>query len=239
MGYNNSAIIQYCYTEGTITSTGSNSKVGGIAGTNTGTNATAAKVVNCYSIGGVLHIDAKTGWAGGVVGYNDLAIVRYCYAKGSVTNGYYVGGIVGQSVFYTASSTPSPNNQVNSNVALNLSLSTPYTYTPDTTKNTVYIRGIFGDAAAGNGHSPNYSQDGMKITYGSSNYQKPYDTNQWGPFYDGVLKTVTDLKSKAWWQSKDTTIWPSPWDFNKVWVWNDKGGTTPFAPPTLQNMPAR
>jgi len=74
--------ISRCYTNGTVTSTGSN--VGGLIGTNEQT------VTNCYSTAAVT---AGTN-IGGAIG-NNTGTVTYCFSKGALAGSSPVGGFVG------------------------------------------------------------------------------------------------------------------------------------------------
>ena len=77
-----STTISECYTNGTVTSTGSN--VGGLIGTNEQT------VANCYS---TVAVTAGTN-VGGAIGSN-TGTVNYCFSKGALTGTAPVGGFVG------------------------------------------------------------------------------------------------------------------------------------------------
>ena len=94
------------HSEGTITDCHSSATVegiryvGGIAG-QSGTIVGTITIIACYSTGSVTATKNNTtgySFAGGVVGYNNGAVLIACYATGSVSGGGdFVGGVVGSN----------------------------------------------------------------------------------------------------------------------------------------------
>ena len=98
---NNYATIKYCTSTGNITSTGS--YVGGIVGYTYGYNSSSISSFCTYQRDSVLNcinnaIVTGKGHAGGICGYNYMALVQYCLNAGEVkasANASSFGGIVG------------------------------------------------------------------------------------------------------------------------------------------------
>jgi hypothetical protein len=110
VGYNyTGAEVTQCFSEGTVTATGSNLPyAGGIAGYNSGYAATGAKtslslIENCYSTAAVTaESSSKAALAGGIAGANaKRALISKCYARGTVkakvagSGGTNTGGSIG------------------------------------------------------------------------------------------------------------------------------------------------
>ena len=118
----NRGTIENCSVSGSVTSSSNNSYVGGITGwnyrgtiTDCHSSATVegkayvggiagqsdATITACYSTGSVTATKNNTtgySFAGGVVGYNNGAVLIACYATGSVSGGGdFVGGVVGSN----------------------------------------------------------------------------------------------------------------------------------------------
>ena len=84
-------VVSHCSNTGTITSGGQ--IAGGIAGRVLG----GAEIYACWSNAAVSAAEDKNQ-AGGIVGWLDWGVISCCHAKGSVTGGSYVGGIVGRAI---------------------------------------------------------------------------------------------------------------------------------------------
>ena len=118
----NRGTIENCSVSGSVTSSSNNSYVGGITGwnyrgtiTDCHSSATVegkayvggiagqsdATITACYSTGSVTATKNNTtgySFAGGVVGYNNGAVLIACYATDSVSGGGdFVGGVVGSN----------------------------------------------------------------------------------------------------------------------------------------------
>ena len=118
----NRGTIENCSVSGSVTSSSNNSFVGGITGwnyrgtiTDCHSSATVegkayvggiagqsdATITACYSTGSVTATKNNTtgySFAGGVVGYNNGAVLIACYATDSVSGGGdFVGGVVGSN----------------------------------------------------------------------------------------------------------------------------------------------
>ena len=68
--------------------------VGGIAGDVYGSSSNHAKVTNCFNEATVIGTTAVT-YTGGIVGYASYMDIENCYNTGTVSGGFYVGGVVG------------------------------------------------------------------------------------------------------------------------------------------------
>ena len=87
----NSGTVSACNATGSITTSGSVLRVGGVSAYNT----TGGKLENCYTTATVVAQNGNDTYIGGLVGLNK-ATVRNCYAAGTVNAvGGYVGGFVG------------------------------------------------------------------------------------------------------------------------------------------------
>lgn len=102
-GLTAAATIDQCYNIGAIT--GSNSSIGGLAGSMT--NA-SARLTNSYNIGSVTYTGSYvTASIGGVVGYasNAAVTVQNCYNVGKVeadsTTSSYIAGVIGSAAGLT------------------------------------------------------------------------------------------------------------------------------------------
>lgn len=69
--------------------------VGGIVGTAIGNSTDKPQIINCVSYNNNL-VQASGGIGGGILAHGNMAIVRGCQNKSTVTGTYYMGGIVGQ-----------------------------------------------------------------------------------------------------------------------------------------------
>jgi uncharacterized repeat protein (TIGR02543 family) len=94
VGSNDSGIIASCSATGSVS--GDSQNIGGLVGHNGGYRVSRReKIINCFATGPVTgRLDA-----GGLVGYNNAALIENCFATGVVTaavSGYsYAGGLVG------------------------------------------------------------------------------------------------------------------------------------------------
>ncbi|MCL2462905.1 MAG: hypothetical protein FWF44_09585, partial [Defluviitaleaceae bacterium] len=101
VAYNNNGVITQCHTSGVVNGTKSGGSYGGLAGYNNSSTITMVSYENCYSTANVG--DSSSGQytnAGGLVGYLNWGVVRYCYAAGKVTSvatQNNAGGLVGQN----------------------------------------------------------------------------------------------------------------------------------------------
>lgn len=87
---NNSASITECYSEGTISSTGSGTNAGGLVG------STTANITNSFSSASVT-LATNAVYMGGLVGTN-YATIDKCYASGNLDGAKWAGGLVGESI---------------------------------------------------------------------------------------------------------------------------------------------
>lgn len=101
LGSNQYAVIENCYTTGSVTG---KTKVGGVAGDNSG-DFPPATIRRCYSSANITAIGTGNGgrmqppmdgYAGGILGKNEC-IIEDCYATGDVTGHKAIGGLVGKN----------------------------------------------------------------------------------------------------------------------------------------------
>ena len=90
---NNSGTIQKCDNAGTVS--GTNSKVGGVCGSNgNGTGSSSTTIQECYNTGKV----SGKSWVGGVCGQNTGGTLEKSYNTNTVTGtGNYIGGVCGDN----------------------------------------------------------------------------------------------------------------------------------------------
>ena len=101
------ATITSCYATGNVTTTISNGSVGGLVGNIDGNS----NIANCYATGNVTatsggNYTSRAG-IGGLVGIinSSNVIITNCYAIGSVSGGFYAGGLLGSQIGLTSLST--------------------------------------------------------------------------------------------------------------------------------------
>ena len=73
---------------GSVTTSASNGRAGGLAGVGGGT------IIGCYATGRA-EATGQFGFAGGLVGWNNSSTISGCYATGTVVGNIHVGGLVG------------------------------------------------------------------------------------------------------------------------------------------------
>lgn len=86
---NNNGNVEYCYTTGDVTATGTDSiYCGGVAG-----YVSLGTIQNCYS---ACDISTSNNRTGGIVGYINNGTVKNCYSTGDIrSGGSYLGGVAG------------------------------------------------------------------------------------------------------------------------------------------------
>ena len=95
------ASLNNCYSHGNVTANASSddgyTEVGGFAGQLRGAGALKVLMSNCFATGDVFSETGSYGYAGGLAGCVNNAIVENCYSTGDVNakNGY-AGGFIGE-----------------------------------------------------------------------------------------------------------------------------------------------
>lgn len=204
--------IDQCVTLGTINATGSSTNAAGIAGKNSG------KVTNSYSSMKI----TSAYCAAGVVGYN-YGTVDKCYAYGDLKSMNYAAGVVGYN--------DGTNAKISNCAAMNNKLDV--TYESQSGQSGGYGQRILG-GMKNNAPSPamnNYALNTMQVSVNDVP-QKVYDD-----LMNGVAKTQAELTTASPYQTLG-------WDFSSVWG-IDAGNGYPYlktignvteAPATLYNL---
>ena len=204
--------IDQCVTLGSIKATGSNTNAAGIAGKNSG------KITNSYSSMKI----TSAYCAAGVVGYN-YGTVDKCYANGDLKSMNYAAGVVGYNDGTSA--------KVSNCAAMNNKLDV--TYESQSGQSGGYGQRILG-GMKNNAPSPemnNYALNTMQVSVNDVP-QKVYDD-----LMNGVAKTFADLTASSAYQGLG-------WDFSSVWA-IEAGNGYPYlkaignvteAPATMYNL---
>ena len=204
--------IDQCVTLGSVNATGNSTNAAGIAGKNSG------KITNSYSSMKI----TSAYCAAGVVGYN-YGTVDKCYAYGDLKSMNYAAGVVGYNDGTSA--------KVSNCAAMNNKLDV--TYESQSGQSGGYGQRILG-GMKNNAPSPemnNYALNTMQVSVNDVP-QKVYDD-----LMNGVAKTQAELTTASPYQTLG-------WDFSSVWS-IEAGNGYPYlkaigivteAPATLYNL---
>lgn len=204
--------IDQCVTLGSVNATGNSTNAAGIAGKNSG------KITNSYSSMKI----TSAYCAAGVVGYN-YGTVDKCYAYGDLKSMNYAAGVVGYNDGTSA--------KVSNCAAMNNKLDV--TYESQSGQSGGYGQRILG-GMKNNAPSPemnNYALNTMQVSVNDVP-QKVYDD-----LMNGVAKTQAELTTASPYQTLG-------WDFSSVWS-IETGNGYPYlkaigivteAPATLYNL---
>lgn len=204
--------IDQCVTLGSVNATGNSTNAAGIAGKNSG------KITNSYSSMKI----TSAYCAAGVVGYN-YGTVDKCYAYGDLKSMNYAAGVVGYNDGTSA--------KVSNCAAMNNKLDV--TYESQSGQSGGYGQRILG-GMKNNAPSPemnNYALNTMQVSVNDVP-QKVYDD-----LMNGVAKTFADLTASSAYQGLG-------WDFSSVWS-IETGNGYPYlkaigivteAPATMYNL---
>lgn len=204
--------IDQCVTLGSVNATGNSTNAAGIAGKNSG------KITNSYSSMKI----TSAYCAAGVVGYN-YGTVDMCYAYGDLNSMNYAAGVVGYN--------DGTNAKVSNCAAMNNKLDV--TYESQSGQSGGYGQRILG-GMKNNAPSPemnNYALNTMQVSVNDVP-QKVYDD-----LMNGVTKTQAELTTASPYQTLG-------WDFSSVWS-IETGNGYPYlkaigivteAPATLYNL---
>lgn len=178
-------IIEQCVTQGSISATGSGSYAAGIAG------KSSVQINNSYS-------DMKLSsayCAAGIVGYN-YGLVDKCYAYGNLSSSNYAAGIIGYN--------DGANAIVKNCVAMNIKIDVKYE--SQSSQSGGYGQRIIGGIKNG-APAPEMNNYALKTMQVSVNDvpQKVYDD-----IMNGVAKTQAELTTSSPYQTLG-------WDFSSVW----------------------
>ena len=204
--------IDQCVTLGSVNATGNSTNAAGIAGKNSG------KITNSYSSMKI----TSAYCAAGVVGYN-YGTVDKCYAYGDLKSMNYAAGVVGYNDGTSA--------KVSNCAAMNNKLDV--TYESQSGQSGGYGQRILG-GMKNNAPSPemnNYALNTMQVSVNDVP-QKVYDD-----LMNGVAKTQAELTTSSPYQALG-------WDFSSVWS-IETGNGYPYlkaigivaeAPATMYNL---
>jgi len=204
--------IDQCVTLGSVNATGNSTNAAGIAGKNSG------KITNSYSSMKI----TSAYCAAGVVGYN-YGTVDKCYAYGDLKSMNYAAGVVGYN--------DGANAMVSNCAAMNNKLDV--TYESQSGQSGGYGQRILG-GMKNNAPSPemnNYALNTMQVSVNDVP-QKVYDD-----LMNGVAKTKAELTTASPYQALG-------WDFSSVWS-IETGNGYPYlkaigivteAPATMYNL---
>jgi hypothetical protein len=178
-------IIEQCVTQGSISATGSGSYAAGIAG------KSSVHIDNSYS-----DMKLTSAYcAAGIVGYN-YGLVDKCYAYGNLSSRNYAAGIIGYN--------DGANAIVKNCVAMNIKIDVKYE--SQSSQSGGYGQRIIGGIKNG-APAPEMSNYALKTMQVSVNDvpQKVYDD-----IMNGVAKTQAELTTSSPYQTLG-------WDFSSVW----------------------